>query len=333
VERIASGLALGVGTGEHTMEIYVLAEDDHSLKGWYDPDTIRGVLGKVAATTDVAALVVAVYLLSRTTVWRGQFMGEEVGPEGFRAYSGRKWSFVRRHALPEDLPKRFRLIRMAFGTSARYPKTTVDQYGWKERFERFQDHLANLFAHELHHYRRHHLGLHPGEGEQSACQWGLTRAKAAGFSVTAVRVRRHRRRPKKRIRMPENGRPSLVRRAKLMLSHLSPQDLEEVAAWITSRMTCLESQAKQEKEQEHFERLRALPNDATVRILRDSVRPSAYVDQVAVKIGTLRRNSRRLAIQTADGHPWHWPMAWLEPVDQIVESALGTQEDGSERAV
>lgn len=308
------------------MKIYVFSEDSHLLKSPYGLEAIRTVLEKVAATTDVRELVVAVYLRSCSTIWGGEHVVEWLEPESLCRRAGRDWSFVRSFEPPTDLPQRFKLIRMVFGTSARYPKTTVDGYGWKERFERFEDHLANLFAHELHHYRRHHLGLHPGEGEQSACRWGVARAQEAGFSVRAVRVRRRRLQTQKEIRIPSRQNPLLVRRAKSMLSHLSVQDLEEVTAWIEQRSSHLEAQAQRRKMQDDYERLRALPDGARVRILRDNVRPSAYVGQIAIKIGTLRRNSRRLAIRTSDGETWHWPMAWLEPVDQSVESAQSARE-------
>lgn len=308
------------------MKVCVFAQDIRPLKSQYNLETIRTILEKVAGTTDVRDLVVAVYLRDRSATWGGEHVVEWLKPEDLYRHSGGDWSFVRSFEPPADLLQRFKLIRMVFGTSARYPKTTVDQYGWKERFETFHDHLANLFAHELHHYRRHHLGLHPGEGEQSACQWGLRRAKEAGFRVQGVRVRPRRTKPKKRIRVPESERPTLVRRTKLMLSHLSMRDLEQVQAWIESRRSRLASQAERDREQDHVQRLRALASGAAVRITRDDVRPSAYVGQRAVKIRSLGRGSSRLVIRTADGEEWRWPMAWLEPVDQKVVSALSIEE-------
>lgn len=308
------------------MKVYVFPEDDRWLKGRCCPETIKAVLDNVAETTDGADLVVAVYLLSRSTTWMGEYLPEWLEPRDLRRRSSGDWSFVRSFKLPDDLPKQFKLIRLALGTSARYPKTTFNQYGWKERFAAFDDHLASLFAHELHHYRRYHLGLHAGEGEQGACKWGFTRAREAGFSAEGVHVRRRRPRPERRIRISKDGCAALVRRAKLVLSHLSANDLGKVAAWIRERREVLICESDEQQVERHAEALRNLPDGAAVRIVRAESGWSQYVGQIATKTRTLRRNSQRLAIRTVDGRVLHWPMEQLEPQEQIVTLACRAHE-------
>ena len=51
----------------------------------------------------------------------------------------------------------------------------------------FLDQLAFLYAHELHHFRRYHLRMHRGEGEQSANRWALNYVISLGFRVTGSR--------------------------------------------------------------------------------------------------------------------------------------------------
>jgi len=265
------------------MKLYVLRENDHLLNDQWSSERIRAVLERVVAGTDVSDLVVAVYLVRGSAAWAGEYVPDELGPTDLHHRSNGDWRFVESFALPDDLPKQFKLIRMVFGTSARYPKTTVDRYGWRERFERFEDHVANLFAHELHHYRRYHLGLHLGEGEQAACKWALMRAKEAGFLVEGQRMRRRRRKPQKAKRVPSKKNPDLVQRAKQRLSHLAVDDLQEVAAWIEDRISRLETRAEKGRMRTHFDALRSLVDGSLVRITRDDTRTSPYIGQTAVK--------------------------------------------------
>lgn len=182
------------------MKVYVFAEDNSVRGNLCQPDRIRNVLEKVAATTETAGLVVAVYLLGGSNRWGGHMIPGCLDRTQFYSHSGRGWAFIRSWPPPADLPERFNLIRMVFGTAARYPRTTQDNHGWKQRFPSFDHHLASLFAHELHHHRRHHLGLHHGEGEQLACKWEIQRAKEAGFDVVSHRVHGRRRRRIQRTR-------------------------------------------------------------------------------------------------------------------------------------
>lgn len=146
---------------------------------------ILAAFDKIATTTDTENLVVAVYL-TRGKQWAGHLLRNPVTPERFSRKRGR-WAFTRTFQTPKALPERFALIRLKLGMQAG-GKSFADAYGWSYRCGDFYfDGVANLFAHELHHYRRWHLGLHPRESEHSANRWALARAKEAGFQVELER--------------------------------------------------------------------------------------------------------------------------------------------------
>jgi len=148
--------------------------------------------------------VVAVYLLSDSSIWEGEQMPEWLAAEDFHRHAGWSLAFIQSFEPPKNSPERFKLIRLAFGLSQRYRKSSANVYGWRLRFRSFEDHLAYLFAHELHHFRRYHLGMHDGEGEQSACRWAVQRSKESGFQVEGARIRCRKRRKANRtdIRVP-----------------------------------------------------------------------------------------------------------------------------------
>jgi len=252
------------------MRVYVFTDMDRTSEDCYQQDSIEAVLRRVAEGTDTNDLVVGVYLPSKSHGWRGQLLLEWLDPESFHDHAGRKFAFARNFKRPKDLPERFKLIRLAFGLSGKYDHSVVDVYGWRVHLDSFEDHVAYVFAHELHHFRRYHLGMHPGEGEGSATRWGLERAWEAGYSVWGVRI---------------------------------PRRKPQLHKWL----------------QEHFEKLRSLPNGAPLKITYDDHRPRKYQWERATKIKTLRRNSRRLGIRTADGKQWYWPMAWLQSVESQPE--------------
>ncbi len=154
------------------------------------PDIVR----TIADGTDTDGLVVVVYLLQRKEVWQAHAYSRPVSARVFEQ-TGRQWDFVQTFGAPPDLPGRFRLIRMAFGMREPFPRRFEDAYAWRWRCETFDDLLALTFAHELHHFRKYHLGLHPREGEQAACRWALARARTCGFHVEGVRGRARQRRP------------------------------------------------------------------------------------------------------------------------------------------
>ena len=148
------------------------------------------VLERVAEGSDTRDLVVALYLLPGVTRSRGTaFVRRWMTPDDFETGRG-NWAISRKFPRPADLPERFKLIRMRLDPNpATYPREERDGYRWWFRYGTFSDHLAALFAHELHHFRRHHLNLHPREGEHAANRWALDTAVRLGFSVEGKRLR------------------------------------------------------------------------------------------------------------------------------------------------
>jgi len=226
----------------------------------------------------------------------------------------RQWAFVRSFKPPEDLPEQY--IRMVFGTAARYPQKSRNNHGWQLRFRGFDDHVAYLFAHELHHFRRRHLGMHPGEGEQSACRWAVQRATETGFRVEGVRIRSRRRckTGNRNIRIETKRNPQLLRRLKISASHLCPEDLKDLAYWADRRGSTTKVIQQKKQLDEHCEGLRSLPNGAIVRITGGNGRWERYVGQTAMKVRTLRHDSPCLVARTSAGEELSWPMRWLEVV-------------------
>lgn len=218
---------------------------------------VRDVVETLAADTDTGDLVVATYLTRHKDLWHAEATTRPVTRRMFER-GGRKWGFVARFDVPRGLPRRFHLIRMVFGMGATYPMTVRDVYDWELRCERFEELVAYTFAHELHHFRKYALGLHPRQGEQAACKYALAVAPAAGYGVTGRRVK-----PRK-------------------TAALNP----------------------------HAALLRALPKGAALVITHDTG-PKRYLGQPAIKLHTPRRGKTRIAIRTADGREWYWPMNWL----------------------
>jgi hypothetical protein len=274
---------------------------------------IADVLHAISLGTDTSGLVVAAYLLRRRDCWQAHAHTGLLQPRQFRRV-GKGWQFVERFPSPPNLPTSFPLIRMAFGMKAKYPMTVRDVYDWQFECEGFKDHLAYTFAHELHHYRRYHLGLHPRGGEQAACKWALERAADAGFQVAGMRLASTRKRAEpKSVKLPKESNPDVLKRVKLAASHLSQEDLKELGRWAGERLTvAARPPRKPSPKNAHAEALRALPAGAQVIITRDSGR-KLYQGQTAIKVRDLRRPSRRMAIRTPDGKEWHWPLQWLEP--------------------
>lgn len=165
---------------------------------------VRTAVETIAQGTDTRGLVVAAYALGRRDFWHAHTYTRKMTSAVFRL-TGRNWAFVRRFPVPGGLPARFPLIRMAFGMRDSFPRTIQDVYGWELRCERFEDLAAYTFAHELHHFRRYHLGLHPGEGEQTTCRWALAQAAEAGYRVTGRKHKCGRKpKPKKQLPLPQH---------------------------------------------------------------------------------------------------------------------------------
>jgi hypothetical protein len=152
-------------------------------------EAVLSILERVAEGTDTRDLVVALYRVAGRHQCRGTaYVDHWVTPEAFLADRG-SWKLTKRFGVPPDLPGRFKLIRMRLDGDLRFfPRTERDGYHWEFRYDSFEDQLAVLFAHELHHFRRHHLGLHPRGGERSANRWALSRAQEAGFPASGKQL-------------------------------------------------------------------------------------------------------------------------------------------------
>lgn len=297
------------------MKVYVFEEKGALAKVGMTGQEITDLLDALAADTDTTDLVVAIYLLRRTTDWEAHSLTEPIGPEDFCRVRGER-DYVGRFGTPAGLPGQFQLVRIALGVRRRYPTTETDIYDWEMSFERFEDHLAYTFAHELHHFRRYRLGFHGGEGEQTTCKWALERAQKAGFNVSGMRlkVKKRRKARKKPLALPVELRPGLLRRVRLSSAHLCAEDLKELDRWIRRRLDEVNAQKRKKKVQTHFEKLRALPEGAPLIIKHDDDAPG-YTGQTALKVRNLRRPSPRMQIRTADGQEWFWLMKWLEVLE------------------
>jgi hypothetical protein len=183
------------------MQCYIFSEPDILNHLDVTAARIKELLHQIAVNSDTTDLVVSTYFL-RYSGWYGgtAYVSNWMQRHQFQTRRG-KWNFTRKFPLPHDLPDQFKLIRLlpAKGINEiKYPVHLQDIYGWELYYPSFLGHLAFLFAHELHHFRRYHLGLHPAEGEKSANRWALTRVQALGFQVTG-RVLPHRQTRKFRL--------------------------------------------------------------------------------------------------------------------------------------
>lgn len=164
------------------MKFYLFAtpSQDKYLAGLRD--TLSDILNHVATGSETQDLVIALYLIPGKNNSRGTaYVRQWMTPKQFIARRGH-WICSAAFGAPKDLPPRFKLIRLRLDANpATYPREERDIYHWEFEYPTFVDHLATLFAHELHHYRRHHLNLHPREGEQAANRWALRQVQALGY--------------------------------------------------------------------------------------------------------------------------------------------------------
>ena len=295
------------------MQVYVFAARGALTAAGQDEAGLAAHIRRIAETTDTRGLVVALYLLNGHSNWKAHTF-VEAAPRAEFARRRPGWAFVERFGTPPGLPERLWLIRMAFGMATSYPQMVSDVYGWQIECPAFCDHLAYMFAHELHHFRRYRLGLHGREGEQAACKWALKRAGEAGYAVRGEREP-PRVSPRAAIRsMPEQARPDLLRSVEREAARLSFDDLTVLQKWVRDRLNAARQAMEEGPEMRRFEELRALP-DGTMLLIVGADQPARYLGQTAVKIGTLRRSSYRLAVRTEDGQEWYWPMQWLRAVE------------------
>ena len=150
---------------------------------------ITDVLTQISLGTNTEELILALYLTNKNSGSGGvAYVRNWLSQNRFISQRGR-WNFTRNFPIPHDLPEKYKLIRLQFGTNyLRYPLRQQDRYGWELNYQTFRDHLAFLFAHELHHFRRYHLGFHPREGENSANKWALQFAKDLNFYVDGMKL-------------------------------------------------------------------------------------------------------------------------------------------------
>ncbi|MBN1540561.1 hypothetical protein JW992_00315 [candidate division KSB1 bacterium] len=243
---------------------------------------IEQTLRRVALGSDISDLVVAVYLLPHCG-WTGgsALVRSWQTSRTFVPRRGR-WRLVKSFAPPSELPSRFKLIRLLLTDDvSRYPRQEEDVYGWRHSYAAFIDHLAFLFAHELHHFRRYHCGLHPREGENRANAWAAAHVAQLGYRV--------------------QSRPP-VRRKSGTVKTKSRGFFYDI---VKARFQRIKS-----VEETHFEKARQLNPGDTVRIRIDPRK--IYSSQTARVLRPLRRHAYRIALITNDGKQWRWPVMWLE---------------------
>ena len=178
------------------MHLYIF--NDNSENNKIDIRYLKNRLGKIAQSTESTNLVVALYLKSANNLSFGSAYIKCFTPDKFTTARG-KWKFTKNWPMPEDLPDKYSFIRICIGYQGRFPRTETDRYGWKLSFNSVYDKAAFIFAHELHHYRRYHLSLHEGEGEQSANKWALKHLIKSGFLISGRKLPLNKRVKKKRI--------------------------------------------------------------------------------------------------------------------------------------
>lgn len=291
------------------MQVYFYPQRDTWRRIGFSATQLQSILERIAAGTETADLVVAVHLV-RCTAWSGgtAYVRQWHHPAAFYARRG-KWRLREEWDLPADLPPRFKLIRLLLADDrAPYPLTIQDRYGWQHRFGTFGDQLAFFFAHELHHFRRFHLGLHQGEGEHGANLYAVERCRELGFEVASLRLQR--RPPKKKA----HSGPTFWQ-------VLNPADFLPAAQasllWrrggailgLAVRLRCRDRGQYIAGKLRHFEQLMQTPPGARLWITFDPQRRYQHAPVRLVR--TLRRPSLRVLIETGDGKQWRWPMSWL----------------------
>jgi hypothetical protein len=174
------------------MRVVMYSDDGALRKVGMDRDRATGLMHRVAADTQTEGLIAILSLESSRKRWGGAFYPGDVVPARMQRLRG-PWRTEHPDGIPPGLPDKFRLIEVHIGTrGASYPRTDHNRNGFKLWFSSFDSHLAYIFAHELHHYRKHHLGLHPRQGEKGADRWAAARVCELGMplEMTAFKPRR-----------------------------------------------------------------------------------------------------------------------------------------------
>jgi hypothetical protein len=246
------------------MQLIIQGEPKQLKRLYLSHVQIDHLFSRIADSTDTSQLVIALYFMTGIREARGIYLRDWNTPNSFRSSRG-KWAFTRSFSLPDHLPAQFRLIRMRVDGLSKFPRQDRDAYGWLFTYQRLEDHLATLFAHELHHFRRYHLNLHPREAEQGANRWALSHVSALGFQVSGKKVQPRRRSPMKR------------------------------RVWFATT--------------DPYKEFRLLKTGDEVIIRKDP--KYKYINQKVKLIRPIRRNSKRMVIETPDGKQWRWPINWL----------------------
>jgi hypothetical protein len=249
---------------KNRMQLIIQGESKQLKRLYLSHEQIDHLFSRIADSTDTSQLVIALYFMTGIREVRGIYLRNWNTPNTFRSSRG-KWAFTQSFSLPDHLPAQFRLIRMRVDGISKFPRQDRDAYGWLFTYQRLEDHLATLFAHELHHFRRYHLNLHHREAEQGANRWALSHVSALGFQVTGENIRPRRRSPMKR------------------------------RVWFATT--------------DPYKEFRLLKTGDEVIIRKDP--KYRYINQKVRLIRPIRRNSKRMVIETPDGKQWRWPINWL----------------------
>ncbi|MFC1569748.1 hypothetical protein ACFL4L_05900 [bacterium] len=181
------------------MQLFIFGQPSQFNKLSLSKKNISDTCHHVAESTDTSCLVTALYFIPGVNQTRGVYIRPWTDPNSFQTGRG-KWAFTPHYPIPDNLPAQFRLIRMRLdGRANLYPRSDHDVYGWRFTYQHLEEHLATLFAHELHHYRRYHLNLHLKKGEHGANRWALSHVQTLGYQVSGQRVSKKRQR--KRLKL------------------------------------------------------------------------------------------------------------------------------------
>ena len=250
------------------MTIYFFSDTDWKRRLRFDESTLNKIFYQIADGSNTEDLILANYLLHRNS-WSGgvAYTRDWLSPKQFVTYRGR-WKFTQKFGIPNDIPGSFKLIRLQFGIKGlKYPLCQIDRYGWKLTYLSFIDHLAFLFAHELHHFRRYHLGFHEREGENMANKWALARIQQLSFNAEGVKLTQS---PKKK------------KSSRFLFSN-----------------TIFDP----------YKKFRSLAAGDKLLIKYDS--KGHYQNEIVSVIRPIRKNSKRIVVETNDGKQWRWPLEWI----------------------
>lgn len=237
-------------------------------------NSLKDILHHVAEGTDTESLVVLISLEHSTRRWGGAFYPGDIPRGRLRRLRG-PWRKAHPDGIPPGLPETFRLIEVHIGSkSSSYPCRDLNRNGFLVSLPSFDAHLAYIFAHELHHYRKHHFGLHPNEGEKGADRWAAARACDLGFEVALEERKQKRRR-----------------------------------SFLRKRRTVRPSSKAAEA---HWAIMRALHAGALVQLTRSDNRkiPAGSL----LSFVRPMRGSYRVLVKSPDGADLCVPMDWLRPV-------------------